>query len=139
MASLKLYYLCSWVLSMCFFITYCTIWKAMEKAVTAPYRNVLCLNNKSFQIYTCQKICHIFCLFILLFFHCSKDNMFRIELAEQMVATCPSHQGMEMPESNPFLPPTKIKSLRQNPKCHIYKSRFFFLPRKRIFTERPCC
>lgn len=111
----------------------------MEKAVTAPYRNVLCLNNKSFQIYTCQKICHIFCLFILLFFHCSKDNMFRIELAEQMVATCPSHQGMEMPESNPFLPPTKIKSLRQNPKCRIYKSRFFFLQRKRIFTKRPCC
>lgn len=136
MASLKLYYLCSWILSVCFFITYCTIWKAKEKAVTAPYRNVLCLNNKSFQIYACQKICHIFCLFILFFFHCSKNNMFGIEPAEQMVAMCPSHQGMKMPESNPFLPPIKIKSLRSNPKCHIYKSVFFFLQRKRILTQR---
>lgn len=83
--------------------------KAKEKGLTLPHRNFLRVTNKSFQSYVCQKIYFIFCLFILLFFHCSENNMFWIEPSEQMVVTCPSHQGIKMPECNPFLSPTKKK------------------------------
>lgn len=111
--TLKWYYLCSWILSMCFFSSHTVFFiseKAKEKSLTLPHRNFLCLTNKSFQSYVCQKIYFIFCLFILLFFHCSENNMFWIEPSEQMVVMCPSHQGMKKPECNPFLSPTKKKN-----------------------------
>lgn len=79
-------------------------------------------------MYACQKICDIFCLFILLFFHCSEDNMFRIEPAEQMVAMCPSHQrkclkathSFPLPKYNPW---DKIQNATYTNQCSSHKEK----------------